>query len=173
MPSWDAVAATAEMVGALGVIATLAYLAGQIRQNTRALRSQATLDANRSFAEVNDYLATSPDLLELVVRAQLSGRLADLTPEEQVRFGVWCRALLLRVECQFELHRNGFLADEHWAARRAWVRGYLDQPASATWWESEKTQSLYSPAFIAEMEGAPGIRVNMAGIESLVAPERP
>ncbi len=151
---------------------TLAYLAGQIRQNTRALRAQATLDANRSFAEVNDYLATSPDLLETVIRAQLSGRLADLTPEEQVRFGVFCRALLLRVECQFELRRNGFLADEDWGARRAWARGYLDQPASATWWEREKTQSMYSPDFVAETEAAPGIRVNMAGIDSLVAPEK-
>lgn len=165
----EAISAT----GDVAVMATRAYLARQTGENTRALRSRAMLDANRSFAELNDHLATSPDLLEMVVRAQLSGRLTDLTRDEQVRFGVFCRALLLRVECQFVLHQNGFLTDEHWAARRAWARGYLDQPATARWWESEKAQSLYSRAFISEMEAAPGIRVNMTGIDTLMAPEKP
>jgi hypothetical protein len=31
---------------------------------------------------------------------------------------------------------------------------------------------MYSPDFVAETEAAPGIRVNMAGIDGLVAPEK-
>jgi hypothetical protein len=61
--SWEIVGSLAESLGALGALAALAYLAVQVRQNTRALRAQATLDANRSFAEVNDYLSTTSDLL--------------------------------------------------------------------------------------------------------------
>lgn len=38
--NWEALGAVAEPIGALGVIATLAYLAVQIRQNTRAVRAQ-------------------------------------------------------------------------------------------------------------------------------------
>ena len=44
--NWDAIGAIAELLGAVGVIASLVYLAGQIRhsreqmsQNTRALRA--------------------------------------------------------------------------------------------------------------------------------------
>lgn len=39
--NWDALAATAELLGALGVLASLAYLGLQIRQNTTWLRQQA------------------------------------------------------------------------------------------------------------------------------------
>lgn len=36
--NWDALGAIGEMLGAIGVIATLLYLSVQIRQNTRAIR---------------------------------------------------------------------------------------------------------------------------------------
>lgn len=38
--SWEALGAIAETIGAIGVIATLAYLAIQIAQNTRAIRAR-------------------------------------------------------------------------------------------------------------------------------------
>ena len=37
--NWEAIGAVGEVLGALGVIATLSYLAVQIRQNTRTVRS--------------------------------------------------------------------------------------------------------------------------------------
>ncbi len=39
--NWDAIAATAELLGAIGVLASLVYLGLQIRQNTGWLRQQA------------------------------------------------------------------------------------------------------------------------------------
>jgi len=44
---WDAIGAIAELAGAIGVIASLLYLATQIRQNSRQLRGQAQV----SFTE--------------------------------------------------------------------------------------------------------------------------
>jgi hypothetical protein len=38
--NWDALAAIAELLGAIGVLASLIYLAVQIRQNTVWLRQQ-------------------------------------------------------------------------------------------------------------------------------------
>jgi hypothetical protein len=164
MPSWDAVAAIAESVGAIGVIATLAYLAAQIRQNTRAIQAQATFDANHSYALINDALAAQPDLLQVVVRGQTCASLANLSEQDRIRFAIWCRTMMLRVESQFVLHRNGFLDGELWGNRRAWARGFLDQPAVAEWWAGEKPQGFYSPSFIANIDVARGIRINMAGI---------
>ena len=48
--NWDAIGAIAELLGAVGVIATLAYLAQQIRQNTSTVRSSAAA----SLAQTND-----------------------------------------------------------------------------------------------------------------------
>ncbi len=39
--NWDAIGAIAELLGAVGVIASLVYLATQLRQNTRATRASA------------------------------------------------------------------------------------------------------------------------------------
>ena len=36
---WEAIGAIGEVGGAVGVIVTLIYLAGQLRQNTKALRT--------------------------------------------------------------------------------------------------------------------------------------
>jgi hypothetical protein len=37
--NWDAIAALAEVLGALAVLASLVYLATQIRQNTQMVKS--------------------------------------------------------------------------------------------------------------------------------------
>ena len=42
--NWESIGAIGEVLGAIGVIATLLYLSVQIRQNTRAMHG-ATLDA--------------------------------------------------------------------------------------------------------------------------------
>ena len=47
--NWDAIGAIAETLGAVGVIASLVYLATQIRQNTSTVRSSAA----SSLAETN------------------------------------------------------------------------------------------------------------------------
>jgi hypothetical protein len=47
---WEAVGAIGEIVGAVGVLATLIYLAAQIRDNTRSLQAaslQSVLDGPR------------------------------------------------------------------------------------------------------------------------------
>ena len=49
--NWEALGAIAELLGAIGVIATLGYLATQIRQNSKLLQlnnTYQTLDASRT-----------------------------------------------------------------------------------------------------------------------------
>jgi len=47
--NWDAIGATGEWAGAIAVVATLGYLAVQIRQNASSMRSSAELEASRQF----------------------------------------------------------------------------------------------------------------------------
>ena len=58
--NWDAIGAVGEIVGAIAVVVTLAYLAIQIQQNTRMMRREAHLDRVRHIA---DPLIDSPDRL--------------------------------------------------------------------------------------------------------------
>lgn len=54
--NWEALAATAELLGALGVLASLIYLAVQIRQNTAWLRQQAfQLSTNETWIDQGSF----------------------------------------------------------------------------------------------------------------------
>jgi hypothetical protein len=71
--NWDAIGAVGEAIGAAGVIASLVYLAIQIRASTRASAVQAKLQATRLLSEVMDSLIQTPELNDLYLRG-----LADL-----------------------------------------------------------------------------------------------
>lgn len=55
--NWEAIATIAELVGAIGVIASLVYLAVQIRDNTRSSRIQQPQESTRQFVEFMDYFS--------------------------------------------------------------------------------------------------------------------
>ena len=61
--NWDAIGAVSELIGAVAVVATLIYLAVQIRQNTKSVQStnfSTWMDAihgiNHVHLEISDFL---------------------------------------------------------------------------------------------------------------------
>ena len=53
----DAIGAIAELLEAIGVIASLVYLAAQVRQNTSTVRSSAAASLGDSLFSLNTFLA--------------------------------------------------------------------------------------------------------------------
>ena len=93
--NWEAIGAIGESVGAAGVIASLVYLAVQIRQNTRSTRrasARQTGEMNavalRPFADYSELF--SGDFMGL-------DQLADLDPSQRTRFdmtfAMWMQAI--------------------------------------------------------------------------------
>lgn len=84
--NWNAVAAVAETLGAIGVLASLVYLGTQIRQNTEWLRQQAfqmgTNEVRRWAAHFSESHANS----ELFLKGQRDFRALD--PVERFRFSM-------------------------------------------------------------------------------------
>ena len=69
--NWEAVGAVAELLGALGVIASLIYLATQVRQNSRLLRASAIQSAASNTASgFVSTLAGNLDAAKVVVRGR-------------------------------------------------------------------------------------------------------
>ncbi len=64
--NWDAIGAIAELLGAVGVIASLVYLAGQIRQNTRATRGATYQDLVGLFHQGQVNVANDAEVSELL-----------------------------------------------------------------------------------------------------------
>ncbi len=65
--NWEALGAIAELIGGLGVIATLAYLAIQIRQNTRSMRASTYQNILLTSIETRRTIAQDEGLAQMMV----------------------------------------------------------------------------------------------------------
>ena len=76
--NWDMIGAIAELVGALAVVLTLAYLALQVKQSNLAGSVSAKQEMTRQFADYSDLLLQNPILHSVYIRG-LDGEELDAT----------------------------------------------------------------------------------------------
>lgn len=77
-----------ELIAAIATVGTLAYLAIQVQQNTRALRSSTFQEINNDMSVSSEAVCTHPELAEVLTRAPAG--LAVLSDEEHMRFSFLC-----------------------------------------------------------------------------------
>ena len=130
--NWEAMGAIGEVAGAVGVIATLGYLAVQIRQNTSSVRASSFQEAVRDMATASDVLASNAELSR-IWRAGLRD-LDGLEPDERQQFAAYALGLFRRMENIFFQTRHGTLDAESWEGLLASVGSILSQPGGAEWW---------------------------------------
>ena len=80
--NWDALGAIAELVGAIAVVATLTYLAIQIRTSRIGAASAATYSAMEGFSRWRANVMQNPQIASALARANKSEALSD---EEQLQ----------------------------------------------------------------------------------------
>jgi hypothetical protein len=81
--SWDAIAALAELLSALGVLASLVYLGFQIRQNTGWLKQQAFQLGTNEVRRWASHFAESRATSELFIKGQRSYESLDRAEQFQ------------------------------------------------------------------------------------------
>ena len=124
--NWEAIGAIGEVLGALGVVLTLAYLAVQIRQNTRSM------EEGRRLALAQTYQMRADGLQSMMVQAANGevggiiakltglgypddiGSLKQLTAEEIGRFRAWQIAQQTHWDNVFHQYNQGFLDEEYY-----------------------------------------------------------
>lgn len=117
--------AIGEFVGAIGVIATLIYLAVQIRQNTRAMNEGRRLALAQTYQMRSDALqemlvaAASSEIGAILVRLTGAGypenvaALDQLSDEERGRFRQWQIAQQTHWDNMHYQYQQGFLDAEY------------------------------------------------------------
>ncbi len=114
---WTAVSTALELVGVVVVIATLWYLALQIRLNTKALLTssrQGLLDSD--LALISDYITHAID-------PHLIGDDVQLSPEDERRL-TWIIIKAIRIrEFAWHQYKSGLLDEESWQSYMAPVPG--------------------------------------------------
>ena len=133
--NWEAISAVSEIVGAVAVVVSLVYVAAQIRQNTRMMRS----GAKQSLTEATQgviYKAMdhSDEFVKLV-----SGAEPD-SPQEEARMSLLTRAMLRGFESQCYQYDAGLLEDHEWVALKTTIKQLTGLPGFNRYWQQLKPQ---------------------------------
>ncbi len=142
--NWDALGAIAELVGALGVIASLLYLAGQVRAGARASAVAAKLESTGLLNKFIDLLIVNPELSDIHMRGIVS--LDALTKEEYLRFSNMSLKAFWFFSASYFQFREGSISEDDFYEHRAVMRYWLRGEGCRTWWAKFGRMSM-SPVF--------------------------
>jgi len=143
-------AAWGEFLGGIGVIASLIYLAGQIRQNSRLLRSASAGVTMEATNAVSSMLAQDANLARIYWSGLADRSSLDLSERERfdpvaaMAVGVW--------DQEYEFFRDGMMSERIWKRRRKGMQWTMQQPGMAQWWH-EWSGRLYEPEFCDLVDG--------------------
>ena len=180
MMNWDAIAAFAEVIGAIGVVVSLVYLAIQVRSNTRALKASSSFETTHSWAAFNEMVVSSmisdpayqagEDCKIVDITAKFydpNAQTKDLSHNDMVLVSMMHRALFQKLEGQYYQFKHGYLEPQIWVARRNWARGVLELPLGRAWWQQEVQASIFSTEFVKILSDAPtsSAKVKLPGVE--------
>jgi hypothetical protein len=132
-----------DLLGGLGVVATLIYLAMQIRHNTESVRGAAELDAARMRMDWHIVAASHPELADLWERCFRDPSV--MTPQEVSRFLWYISAYFHLLEGFWFQHKRGLLEEDAFLPIRVAIRGLLSNSLILEFWRNEL--SVLSPGF--------------------------
>ena len=134
--NWEAIGAIGEVFGAAGVIITLAYLAVQMRQNTRSVQRSTYQELVASSVQNSVAFANDEGLAELWAKGALD--YSSLSRPEQLRFGSYAYGVLRSYENLFYQFEQGALEAELWQGFHNMLARDLKAPGLAEWWNSQR-----------------------------------
>ena len=125
-----------ELVAAVATIATLVYLAAQVRQNTRALRSSTFQDISTQMAQNVEPIVTHADVADVLAKGL--GGLDELTPGERIRFQSVLVMSFRRMEAVYVHAQIGSIDPELTLGFERSMLTMLKSPGAAEWWATAK-----------------------------------
>ena len=84
--------AIGELLAAIATLATLIYLALQIRQNSRNLQESTSASMNQGWASINTRLSSDPQFASIFIRGRV--KLDDLDTVETEQFRAFVQDIL-------------------------------------------------------------------------------
>ncbi len=142
--NWDALGAIAELLGALGVVVTLAYLALQIRRSNILAVAESHRYSNQVAAA--SILAVVQDgEVAKIFREGLVDR-AGLAADDLTRFDMLLSSLVGALSASImDQMTLGIYGDDRISDQRSSLRMILSTPGGAAWWSLHRES--YPSAF--------------------------
>ena len=128
----EAVNALAQLIAAGGVIASLFYLAAQIRQNTRSMRAVVVDSLAQSIADVIRPMAEDRELMRAFHIVVEDWHKA--TDDDRMRALPLFFSTFKLFENAWFQQRQGTLDPQQWQGWGVYVRMYYHRPGVKAWW---------------------------------------
>jgi hypothetical protein len=132
-----------ELLGAIGVILSLVYLAVQIRQNTNALRASSNHSLNDAFSGFLTLLVENERASDILSRG--AENLESLDAKDCDTFYSLLGLLFNHFENCHLHYRKGLLDPDQWARWRIAIGWYAGLPGVSVWWQNRG--GIFSPQF--------------------------
>ena len=162
-----AIGALGEVLGGIAVVASLVYLAAQVRQNTRAMNAATADSVVRSIREFLQPIIADQEVA-WIFRTGIEG-MDDLDEDQQARFLHMLFSWLKTVENAHYQYLQNTMTSDVWAGWRGLCVAYVTSPGVQAYWKMRR--DAFSPAFqefvdsidettvmprVAQMVGSPG-----------------
>jgi hypothetical protein len=131
----QALANLGEFVSGLAVIASLVYLAVQVRHNTHSLRAENYARALDRISDMQAQMSQNAEFSSLFSRGALDP--ATLSPAERLRFTWWGYEAFGAFEFMFHQAQARAIPDEVWKRWAATTGWWLSFPGVRVWWAAK------------------------------------
>jgi len=147
--NWEAIGAVGEIVGAIAVFATLIYLAVQIKDSARAVRSAAITDATTAMQAFYQELGSNPQASELFLEGMTNPD--SLSRQAQFQFIMMTHSAFLGFQRSFFLAQEGTLDVGLRDSIGTAVIGVNHLPGVHFYWRQRR--SFFQQEFVLWVEG--------------------
>lgn len=137
-----------EFLAAIATVITLIYLATQVRQNTRALKSATFQNITGEMGRNVEPISISADLAGIMTRGMPQPD--QLSPEETLRLASVLVATFRRMESVFVQNQLGSIDDSMMKGFETSIAMLLNSPFGRSWWPRAKI-TFYEP-FVEHMD---------------------
>jgi hypothetical protein len=144
----DAIVQTADIVGALAVVATLVYVGIQVNDNTRVMRLTAANDAAALGHAWYLQLGSNPEATQIYTAGLTNPE--SLSREGMVQFIWMTHANMIALQNSWYLTVERALDPELRETLTNTILGIREQPGFAIYWSQRK--ALFKPEFRAYVE---------------------
>ena len=146
--NWEAIGAIGELIGGAAVIATLIYLAVQLRQNTKGIRAQSYYNVLSGKNALYRQLAANTELFNTVLQG-IAADPALSSVTDGARTHLILYAFMNEFETTYLLYKADAVEEDIWLRDRAQLAGMIGFPGMIDWWNLAK--QYFHKDFVAEV----------------------
>ena len=134
--NWDAIGAGAELLGALGVIASLVYLGSQVRSSSRQSRQAAVQSVVQQMNAVWNQMSSRSAHAEVWTKG--SKGLSDVPELDALQFSALMLSIFRPYEEIYHYYSNGQVDEWMWESIGRQCEALMSTPGFADWWEMRR-----------------------------------